>query len=166
MSYVQNICVEKDVKCFFFFFYSLFFCGGGGGGGGHNYGSSLLFLTLPLSVSSYLCRDKAESSIDIFASVIEDLYQRADSEARGYVNWKMFKQLLLSAEMSPFLQEQDVKDMQEQFKSSVPNGKATFGQFRSLARELILRVYRAKDPSDVRRTHTVEYSTVGALALL
>lgn len=82
--------------------------------------------------------------------MVEDLYQRADSEARGYVNWKMFKQLLLSPEMSPFLQEQDVKEMQEQFKSSASNGKVDFNQFRVLAKELILRVYRAKDPSDVR----------------
>jgi hypothetical protein len=97
-----------------------------------------------------LCREKAESAVDVFAGVIEDLYQRTDSEARGYVNWKMFKQLLQSAEMNPFLQEQDVKDLQDQFKSTAPNGKASFDQFRVLARELILKVYRAKDPSDVR----------------
>lgn len=103
----------------------------------------------------YLCRDRAESSVDVFAGVIEDLYQRTDSEARGYINWKMFKQLLQSVEMSPFLQEQDLKDMQDQFKASVPNGKATFDQFRVLARELILRVYRAKDPSDVCSSYAV-----------
>ena len=101
---------------------------------------------------TYVCRDQAEAGIDVFAGVIEDLYQRTDSEAKGYVNWKMFTQLLQSAEMSPFLQEKDTKEIQDLFKSSVPGGKASFNQFRSLAKELILRVYRAKDPSDVSNT--------------
>ncbi len=96
------------------------------------------------------CRDRAESIInDVFAGVVEDLYQRTDSEAKGYVNWKMFSHLLKSAEMSPFLLEQDNRDIQDRFKSSVPSGKASYEQFCVLAKDLILRVYRAKDPSDV-----------------
>ena len=94
-------------------------------------------------------RDLAEARIDVFATVIEDLYQRTDPDSKGLVNWKMFSQLLQSAEMSPFLVAQDLKDMQELFKSSVPSGKANYDQFRVLAQELILRVYRYKDPSDV-----------------
>lgn len=60
----------------------------------------------------------------------------------------MFQKLLQSTEMSPFLQEQDLKDMKESF-GSISSGKASYEQFYSLAKELILRVYRAKDPSDV-----------------
>lgn len=96
-----------------------------------------------------LCRDKAESGIDVFAGVIEDLYKRTDSDKKGYVTWKMFAHLLQSTEMSPFLQEQDVKDMKEQFGAVVSGGKASYEQFYVLAKELLLRVYRAKDPSDV-----------------
>lgn len=111
----------------------------------------LLIQSLRLYITwiSSLCRDKAESGIDVFSGVIEDMYQRADSETKGYINWKMFKHLLQSAEMSPFVQEEDLKRMQDLFKSNVPNGKASFDQFRVLAKELILLVYRAKDPSDV-----------------
>lgn len=104
-----------------------------------------------LSTCKCKCRDKAESGIDVFAGVIEDLYQRTDSEAKGHVTWKMFYQLLQSGEMSPFLQEKDRKEMQERFKATVTGGKAVYSEFCVLAKELILRVYRAKDPSDVRK---------------
>ncbi len=97
---------------------------------------------------SLFSRDKAESGIDAFAGVIEELYKKTDSEGKGYVTRKMFIQLLQSVEMSPYLGEQDVKDMKKLF-SSVPNGKASYEDFCSLAKELILRVYRARDPSDV-----------------
>ena len=93
-------------------------------------------------------RDKAESGIDAFAGVIEELYKKTDSEGKGYVTWKMFVQLLQSAEMSPYLGEQDIKDMKKLF-SSVPNGKASYDDFYPLAKEMILRVYRARDHSDV-----------------
>lgn len=100
-------------------------------------------------LSCLVYRDSAESNIDVFAGVIEDLYQRADSEAKGYVNWKMFSQLLQSAEMNPYVLEKDHKDLQDLFKSTAPSGKASYDQFRVVAKEMILLVYRAKDPSDV-----------------
>ena len=95
----------------------------------------------------------------MFAGVIEDLYQRTDSEAKGHVTWKMFSKLLQSGEMSSFLQENDYKEMQERFKASAKGGKVGYNEFCVLARDLILRVYRAKDPSDVRRA--VGYMVVG-----
>ena len=105
-----------------------------------------------------LHREKAEAGIDVFAGVIDELHKRTDSDKRGYVNWKMFSHLLQSAEMSPFLTERDVKDMKEQFNSLVSNGKATYEQFYILAKELLLKVYRAKDPSDVSRPARVDFS--------
>ena len=80
--------------------------------------------------------------------MINDLYRRTDVEGKGYVTWDMFIQLLQSAEMTPFLNEQDYTDMQS-FYANIPNGKASYNEFYSLTKELILRVYRAKDPSEV-----------------
>lgn len=86
----------------------------------------------------------------MFAGVIEDLYQRTDPDGRGHITWKNFSHLLQSAEMSPFLQEQDFKELKETFNVLTSNGKALAReQFPLLAKDLILRVYRAKDPSDV-----------------
>lgn len=81
--------------------------------------------------------------------MIEELHKRTDTDKKGYITWKMFAHLLKSTEMSPFLQEQDVKEMKKQFNTIVTNGKASYDQFYVLAKELLLRVYRAKDPSDV-----------------
>ena len=60
----------------------------------------------------------------------------------------MFLQLLQSAEMSPFLGTQDFEDMYEYY-TGFPDGKASYNEFFGLVREAILRVYRAKDPSEV-----------------
>lgn len=60
----------------------------------------------------------------------------------------MFLQLLQSAEMSPFLGTQDYEDMYEYY-TGFPDGKASYSEFFGLVREAILRVYRAKDPSEV-----------------
>ncbi len=76
------------------------------------------------------------------------MYKRSDPEDKGYVTWEKFLQLLQSNEMAPFLGDNDVKQMKE-FYDSIPGGKASYDNFHSLAKELILRVYRAREPSEV-----------------
>lgn len=61
----------------------------------------------------------------------------------------MFFQLLQSAEMAPYLQEQDFQDMYEYY-ANFQDGNASYSEFATLAKEVILRVYRAKDPSEVK----------------
>lgn len=56
--------------------------------------------------------------------------------------------MLQSAEMLPYLQQEDILQMQQYF-SSIPGGRASYTDFYPLAKEIILRVYRVKDPSEV-----------------
>lgn len=56
--------------------------------------------------------------------------------------------MLQSAEMLPYLQQEDILQMQQYF-SSIQGGQATYNDFYPLAKEIILRVYRVKDPSEV-----------------
>ena len=82
------------------------------------------------------------------AAVIDDLYRQADKDGKGYINWEMFLRLLQSAEMSPYLQEQDLQDMYEYY-ANFEDERASYSEFVILAKEMILRVYRAKYPSEV-----------------
>ena len=56
--------------------------------------------------------------------------------------------MLQSEQMLAYLQSEDVEQMQQYF-DSIPSGQATYEVFYPLAKELILRVYRVKDPSEV-----------------
>ena len=56
--------------------------------------------------------------------------------------------MLQSSEMLPYLQHEDIAQMQQYF-ASIPGGRATYTDFYPLAKEIILRVYRVKDPSEV-----------------
>ena len=56
--------------------------------------------------------------------------------------------MLQSEQMTTFLSDEDVLQMQQYFET-IPEGKATYTEFYPLAKELILRVYRVKDPSEV-----------------
>ena len=56
--------------------------------------------------------------------------------------------MLQSEEMLPYLQQEDILQMQQYFVS-IPGGRATYADFYPLAKEIILRVYRVKDPSEV-----------------
>lgn len=49
-------------------------------------------------------------------------------------------------EMTNYLQSGDIEYMTQQF----PDGTVSFAEFYPIAKELILRVYRSKDPSEVR----------------
>ena len=61
--------------------------------------------------------------------------------------------MLQSSEMLPYLQQEDILQMQQYF-NSIPGGQAAYADFYPLAKEIILRVYRVKDPSEVlQRTH-------------
>ena len=60
----------------------------------------------------------------------------------------MFHQVIQSAEMSPYLVQEDYEDMYAYY-ASFPDQKASYNEFYALVREAILRVYRAKDPSEV-----------------
>lgn len=59
-------------------------------------------------------------------------------------------QMLQSEQMVTYLTEEDTLQMQQYF-DAIPGGQATYANFYPLAKELILRVYRVKDPSDVSR---------------
>ncbi len=56
--------------------------------------------------------------------------------------------MLQSAEMLPYLQQEDILQMQQYF-ASIQGGRASYTDFYPLAKEIILRVYRVKDPSEV-----------------
>lgn len=60
--------------------------------------------------------------------------------------------MLQSQEMITYLTEEDILQMQQYF-DAIPNAQATYSEFYPLAKELILRVYRVKDPSDVSLTN-------------
>ena len=53
--------------------------------------------------------------------------------------------MLAMQEMTNYLQEEDIEFMTRQF----PDGKVTFAEFYPIAKELILRVYRSKDSTEV-----------------
>lgn len=57
--------------------------------------------------------------------------------------------MLQSSEMLPYLQQEDIAQMRQYF-DSIPGGQATYSEFYPLAKEIILRVYRVKDPSEVQ----------------
>lgn len=57
-------------------------------------------------------------------------------------------QLLQSEQMITYLSADDVEQMQQYF-AAIPSGQATYTDFYPMAKELILRVYRVKDPSEV-----------------
>ena len=61
-------------------------------------------------------------------------------------------QLLQSEQMIAYLNTDDVEQMQQYF-AAIPSGQATYLDFYPMAKELILRVYRVKDPSEVRGRH-------------
>lgn len=54
--------------------------------------------------------------------------------------------MLSMQEMTNYLQSGDIEYMTQQF----PDGTVSFAEFYPIAKELILRVYRSKDPSEVR----------------
>ena len=56
--------------------------------------------------------------------------------------------------MITYLTEEDILQMQQYF-DAIPNAQATYSEFYPLAKELILRVYRVKDPSDVSLTNLI-----------
>ena len=56
--------------------------------------------------------------------------------------------MLESDQMTPYLTERDVAEMLSYF-DAIPDGQAHYAEFYPLAKELILRVYRVKDPSEV-----------------
>ena len=85
-----------------------------------------------------------------FAAIIDDLYRQAEKDENDCISWEMFQRLLDSAEMSPFLEEQDYQDLYAYFVN-LPDGKASYNEFYGLVGEAILRVYRAKDPSEVHQ---------------
>lgn len=53
--------------------------------------------------------------------------------------------MLAMQEMTNYLQTEDIEYMTRQF----PDGKVTFSEFYPIAKELILRVYRTKDSTEV-----------------
>lgn len=92
-------------------------------------------------------RDPAEAGIDLFEDFIKNMYQLADTEGRGYITKEEFLQLLQSEQMITYLSADDVEQMQQYF-AAIPSGQATYTDFYPMAKELILRVYRVKDPSE------------------
>lgn len=50
--------------------------------------------------------------------------------------------------MAAFLTNEDIVQMQQYFEN-IPEGKASYTDFYPIGKELILRLYRARDPSDV-----------------
>ena len=56
--------------------------------------------------------------------------------------------MLQSEQMAAYLSEEDVLQMHQYF-DGIPSGQATYTDFYPLAKELILRVYRVRDGSDV-----------------
>ena len=56
--------------------------------------------------------------------------------------------MLQSSEMLSYLKQEDILQMQQYF-GSIPGGHAAYADFYPLAKEIILRVYRVKDPSEV-----------------
>lgn len=68
-------------------------------------------------------------------------------------------QMLQSEQMTTFLSDEDVLQMQQYFEN-IPEGKATYTEFYPLAKELILRVYRVKDPSEVLKFNVYTHKPV------
>ncbi len=60
-------------------------------------------------------------------------------------------QMLKSEQMVAYLSEEDILQMHQSF-DGIPSGQATYADFFPLAKELILRVYRVRDGSDVSDT--------------
>lgn len=69
--------------------------------------------------------------------------------------------MLQSAEMLPYLQQEDILQMQQYF-SSIQGGRAAYDDFYPLAKEIILRVYRVKDPSEVYRHPIIDLLSTSA----
>jgi len=95
-----------------------------------------------------LYRESISEEIDLFGGVIENLFNSSDSTNKGYITSEEFAGLLQSEQMIPYLTNEDIIEMHQYF-SNIPGGRATYNDFYPLGRELILRVYRAKDPSEV-----------------
>ncbi len=101
------------------------------------------------NVCYYFCRESAAEELDIFASTIENLFQSADVENKGYITRDEFSKLLQSEQMAVYLSHEDMLQMQQYF-DNIPDGMATYTDFYPLGKEIILRLYRARDTSDVR----------------
>ena len=118
-------------------------------------------------------RDPLETGIDLFEDTICDLFQAADVENQGFITTENFTnvslrkskmaaklcqlahchifwcpsvQMLQNRHMMAYLKQTDIDEILQYF----PEGKVTFDQFYPIAKEVILRVYRAKDPSEVQ----------------
>ncbi|XP_064393563.1 cingulin-like [Halichondria panicea] len=92
-------------------------------------------------------RESAAEELDIFASTIENLFRSADVENRGYITRDEFAKLLQSEQMAVYLSHEDMLQMQQYF-DNIPDGMATYTDFYPLGKEIILRLYRARDTSD------------------
>ena len=95
-----------------------------------------------------MCRETVAEEVNLFGEYIESLFQGADTGSKGYVTTEEFANLLQSEQMSAYLSDEDVLQMQQYFEN-IPEGKATFTDFYPLGHELILKVYRARDASEV-----------------
>lgn len=72
---------------------------------------------------------------------------------KGYITQEEFATLLQSDQLAVYLSHEDMLQMQQYFQN-VPNQKATYTDFYPLGKEIILRLYRARDTSDVRHLST------------
>lgn len=86
--------------------------------------------------------DNAESGMDLFEETIQDLFNTADTKNVGYITTDDFTQMLETKDM--FLKPDDKQELLKRF----PEGKVVYKEFQPIAKEVILRVYRAKDESD------------------
>ena len=116
-------------------------------------------------------RDPVEEGVDPFAENIQNLFQTADTETKGYVTRDEFITVnhnhsecvckciyklsvythlqLFQLEQLQYLTEVDRSQMLQYFDEAVPDGKAQYTDFYTLGKELILRLYRNQDTSGV-----------------
>ena len=69
-----------------------------------------------------------------------------------YSPTNLLPQMFQSEQMIAYLTEEDIAQMQQYF-DAIPGSQATYADFFPLAKELILKVYRVKDPSEVSETY-------------